>query len=380
MNKGSISTTSALRRNNRNRMVRYLSQQNSQVTKQQLATDLSMSMPTVHQNLAELAEEDLICYTKPLESSGGRRPMGIKLNKNARISIGFSVSARYARLIAVNLQGEELCFHRYAVPFSLDMDYIQKLADIFSLFTSHYQLEEEKILGVTITVPGLVDEENLLVNFVPTFQTKQVDLSPLRGKIPHPIHLENDANAAAYGEWWQRKSLSNMAYLLVERGVGGSVLIEKSIYYGTENRSCEFGHMTIVPQGDPCTCGQKGCLEAYCSTDRLSYDNGVELHEFFQELESGNPKFVNCFQIYLDHLAQGLNLIHTVLNCPIVLGGNLSQYMEAHLVSLQDRLAKISPFQGAGDFVQLGLNPAKAAAIGGALFNISHYIQTIEPM
>ena len=82
-----------------------------------------------------------------------------------------------------------------------------------------------------------------------------------------------------------------MAYVSLESGIGGSVLIGGSPYHGTNQRSCEFGHMCVVPGGLPCSCGKHGCLEAYCSSDRVSKGLGVSLTDFFDALEHNDPEY-----------------------------------------------------------------------------------------
>ena len=77
----------------------------------------------------------------------------------------------------------------------------------------------------------------------------------------------------------------SMAYLSLENGVGGAVLVNGDLYAGDNRRSGEFGHMCVEPGGLPCKCGKRGCLEAYCSARRISDDINITLKDFFAGVE-----------------------------------------------------------------------------------------------
>jgi len=95
----------------------------------------------------------------------------------------------------------------------------------------------------------------------------------LRAKVARGLNLpgvlENDANAAAYGEYWagagKNKKLDNLFMFTLGTGVGGGLVYEGRVVRGSSDFAAEIGHMIIVPGGEPCGCGQHGCLERYCS-------------------------------------------------------------------------------------------------------------------
>ncbi len=87
-----------------------------------------------------------------------------------------------------------------------------------------------------------------------------------------PATLENDAKAAAYGEYWagvgRNKSVRSMVMLTLGTGVGGGIIVNGRLVHGATESAAEIGHTIIVPGGDPCGCGQRGCLEVYTSAHR----------------------------------------------------------------------------------------------------------------
>jgi glucokinase len=81
------------------------------------------------------------------------------------------------------------------------------------------------------------------------------------------VILENDANVAALGEKWlgAARDVDNMAMLTLGTGVGGGIVLEGRIWHGMTGMAGEFGHMTVEPEGPPCGCGNRGCVEQYAS-------------------------------------------------------------------------------------------------------------------
>ncbi|MFI3175615.1 MAG: ROK family protein [Bacillota bacterium] len=377
MNVAMISNTTVLRKNNRNRLVKFLSDQTHEVTKQEIAENLHLSMPTVTQNLVELIAETLVVYTKPLSSSGGRKPKGIIINENAKISIGISLSYRHARLIALNLRGEEIAFEKIPFCFLEEKNITKDLLVILENFIATYQLEVEKIIGVGLTVPGIINQEGY-IEFAPTLEKENLTVMKIdETQFPYRVLMENDASAGAYAEWHSEKTKYHVAYLFIERGVGGSILIDGQTYRGENNRSAEFGHMCVQPRGKLCNCGLLGCLEAYCSTDRLSDDLDITLEEFFEGVAEKNETYIQILEVYLDHLADGIALIRQMLNSDIIIGGMLAQHLEPHMEGLRKRLAERLPITETGTYLQLAKHRTKAACTGVALHLITAFIESV---
>src|SRR5438270_5793718 len=99
--------------------------------------------------------------------------------------------------------------------------------------------------------------------------------SAVRSEIEQRLHtrviLENDANAAAFGEKWlgAGRQVSDMAMLTLGTGVGGGIVLGGRIWHGMTGMAGEFGHMTVDPEGPPCSCGNRGCLERYASATAI---------------------------------------------------------------------------------------------------------------
>lgn len=125
-----------------------------------------------------------------------------------------------------------------------------------------------RILGAGVGCPGPVDREAGMV--VDAFNLGW-DAYPLRDRLQEvlglPVVLENDANCAAWGEWWQGagQGFRSMVGITVGTGIGGGVIADGELVRGASGAAGELGHMTITYAGRRCSCGSYGCLEAYAS-------------------------------------------------------------------------------------------------------------------
>lgn len=372
-----VHSTAVLRRANRNRVYRCLYSADEPVTKQDLARILSMSLPTLTQNLGELLELGLIDNSEIADSTGGRKPRILTVVPGARFALGAELSPHHVRVVAVDMCLQELAYQVLDRSFRADDEYALALAGDLEQFINENKLDRACLLGVGIALPGIIDRGQRTIRCAPTLSVKDMDTDILTRHIPYPVFLTNDANAGGFAEWWNRTGLDNIAYLSLGRGVGGAILINGAPYEGRHQRSGEFGHMCIHPGGRVCHCGKQGCLEAHCSTARLSDDLGISLEEFFSALDGGEEGYVRVWEAYLDDLAIGIANIYTALDCDIVLGGILTQFLIDRVAPLESRLSALAPFWEAGGHLHLCRYHNKSNSIGAALHFVDEFLTAI---
>lgn len=369
--------TAELRRQNRNRVFRYIYASDTPVTKQDVAQNLNLSLPTVGQNLKELQEVGLLETQGTFSSTGGRKPRAIGVASGVKCSIGIQLSKFHIHMVCIDLRAKVIAHQTVECDFSDKEDYFQFIANTLETFLDDNAIDRSRLLGVGIALPGIPDSSQDCITLSRTLSSKDISISALTQHIPYPCFVENDANAGGVAEWWNHQAHENMVYLSIQRGVGGAVLLDGVRYMGHHHHSGEFGHMCIVPGGQRCLCGRRGCLEAYCSTARISTDLGITREEFFEGLEAGNPEYQKIWNDYLDHLAIGINNIRMVLDCNIVLGGVLAHFMGPYLENLRTRLKNISSFETDGEFLKLSRYLSWSTCVGVALHFISEFIEQI---
>jgi glucokinase len=189
------------------------------------------------------------------------------------LSIGVDLGGTNLRIAAVGPQGQLIEKVTLGTKVSLgrepvinDMcDAIQRLTDKFKNSVS--------LLGIGIGVPGIIDMQTGMVRESPNLPG-WVD-APVRAEIEQRLKtkviLENDANAAAMGEKWlgAAKDFDDMAMLTLGTGVGGGLVMGGKVWHGMNGMAGEFGHTTVEPEGHPCGCGNRGCVEQYASATAI---------------------------------------------------------------------------------------------------------------
>ena len=358
----------------RSRIYRALFEKKDFCSRQTLKELCGLSMPTLHQNLKDLMEEGLVCYAGEGPSTGGRKAKGLDIVPEARIAIGVSLMEDCLRVVAVDLRLRELAYRKipFAPPDLLD-DSKRALAAIVEEFISQERLDRERILGVGLTLPGVLTPDHASLLFAPTLGLRNIPLRLFTRDMPFPVYVDNDGSASGHAECFIRGGQRNMAYLSLEDGVGGAVLMGGLPYSGDHVRSGEFGHICVEPGGLPCSCGRHGCLEAYCSARRVEQRFHIDLESFFQGVEQREPACEELLYDMLRHLAIAINSIRLTLDCDIVLGGFFSEYLQPYLPALRRYVQAGNPFAENADFVQLSTLRRHITPLGAALHFVREF-------
>lgn len=152
---------------------------------------------------------------------------------------------------------------------------IRDMAELVKKLLKELNITEEELLGVGIGSPGTVDSVRGVVLYSNNFGWENV---PLEEEMGHyyscPIRISNDANCAALGEVkaGAAKEIANAVLLTLGTGVGGGVIIDGKVFEGAHAGGVELGHTSLILGGEACTCGRRGCVEAYVSATALIRD------------------------------------------------------------------------------------------------------------
>lgn len=374
--KRTTATTTDLKLINRNKVYRYI-YENDKVSKQDLVLALGLSLPTISQNLTELFNQGLLRYAGKFESSGGRKPKKISIIPDSRMVIGVEIKMEHINILAIDLKGNPRPSERLEHNFEAVESYGKFLAAGIEQYIEKKEIDPETILGVGISIPGVLDEDKRHIINAPTLKVKYVPVEPLTKYITRKIFVENDANAGGFAEIYSRKEMEALAFLSVSEGVGGSFINNGYLYNGMNNRGAEFGHMTVVNGGRQCACGKHGCLEAYVSTSNLACGKDKKVDTFFEMLKAGDPACKEKWDEYLCYLCVGINNIRTVIDCDIILGGTLSRYVGEYFEDIKKRLADIAVFDNNSDFLHLSNYSSNESAIGTALHFVDEFVKTV---
>ena len=151
---------------------------------------------------------------------------------------------------------------------------VKAMADGARGLMAAHQIDPADVLGVGVGSPGPLDLRRGVVVGAPNIPG--LDGMPLRDRLAEmlelPVALENDANAAALGEFsfGAGRDARSMVLLTLGTGIGGGIVLDGKVVHGARDFAGEIGHMIVVPDGRPCKCGQRGCLEQYSSAGAIA--------------------------------------------------------------------------------------------------------------
>ncbi|MBO5052491.1 MAG: ROK family protein [Clostridia bacterium] len=237
---------------------------------------------------------------------------------------------------------------------------VQAMADLCSKLVKEAGISFDDVAYAGIASPGIVDREAGEVVYANNINFKHFPLSKLlMDKIPlKAVYLENDANAAALGEAkaGAARGTKNSVMITLGTGVGGGIIIDGKVYMGSNCAAGELGHIVIEKNGYPCTCGRKGCWEAYSSAtglirmtkeklaacpdskmhERVQKDGKVSGRTAFDMSREGDKAAQEVVDTYISYLACGIgNLINIFQPEILVIGGGISGEKENLLAPLR---------------------------------------------
>ena len=326
---------------------------NKEVTKQEISKLTGISIPTVINNINLLLEEGLVEEIGVATSTGGRKPIIIRFLSDSRFSFAVEITPSQVRVIRTNLNSEIKFDESFPIKGIHNFDNIMsRISEIVNNHIIENKLSADKILGIGFSLPGTVDEDKMTMELAPNMKFKNIDFNSYKNNFEFPIYIENEANAAAFGEMLLGigKEMKNLIYISITQGIGTGIVIQDHLYKGKNKRAGEFGHMTIVPNGKQCNCGRKGCWELYASENILidSYNEGsafqaenmnsqlVSLDQFFAKIELHDPRALTILKEYLYYLSIGLqNIIFGLDPHYIIIGGSLSKFSDYFIEELK---------------------------------------------
>ena len=346
-----------------------------ETNKLEITTGLGISMPTVLQNVKELMNDNIVAEIGSYQSTGGRKAKALSIIGATRYSVGVDITREHISLVLLNLKGELIKTNRIRKGFENNLDYNEFIKQELNVFIKAAEVDTEKILGVGIALPGIIDQENEILMKSHILQLSNFSLKNISQTIPYKVRYENDANSAARAElnFVDR----NAVYLSLSNTVGGAVYFNNSIYKGDNYRSAEFGHMVIVPGGKQCYCGKKGCIDAYCSAKVLSSYAGDSLEEFFRLLEAKDEGALAAWEEYLEHLAISLTNLRMAFDCDIVLGGYIGSYLAKYMPQLSRKVQEYNLFENDTTYLKPCKYQKEASAIGIAMSFIEAFFETL---
>ncbi len=371
-------TTIALKKINRSKIYQYI-YRSKLTSKLQIVQDLQMGLSTVSQNLNILENEGLIAKNGYFDSTGGRKANAIQIVSDFRISIGVGILKNMFHITAIDLYGNTVYTDTIPLTYSNTAAYYQQITDKVKDFIEKNQYPEDKILGVSIATQGITSPDNTTVIYGNIMNNTGMRLKDFSRHLPYPCHLEHDSKSAAFLELWNHPELDSAVVFLLNRNLGGAIITNHQIHQGCSMHSGTIEHICVNPDGPLCYCGNRGCLETYCSANSLEQASGMTIKEFFPLLrEKKSPQLIQIWEDYLKHLAFAMKNLNLVIDAPIIISGYLAPYFtEDDTDYLLRQINSMTPFELKEEQILVGTHGQYTPAIGAALFYVKEFIQSV---
>lgn len=341
---------------NRSTLLKLL-RQNEYVCRKDLAEMSGLTGAAVTNIIRDLINIGLVQEVKDSSINLGRNAIPLKLNSSKFLVLGAYFRRGGLSFGISDLSGRMIEKHEMDLQLNEPVEQVlEHLSNHIKDLISKYE-HQGKIIGLGLAFPGPIDIEKgeipLLTN-LPGW--KEVPIKKFfEEQFTLPVVLDDIANAIAVAEKWFGcgKAYQNFISLLVSKGVGAGVILDGHIYHGSFGFAGELGHVSIDYNGPQCECGNKGCLELYCSTlallrkvQEISGNQKISDFNSIKELfNQGNPQIIELVKEIGFYLGVAIvNLINSYNPGLVVLNGEMTIFGSILLNSIKETVKeRLSP-------------------------------------
>jgi glucokinase len=296
----------------------------------------------------------------------------------AEYSIGVDLGGTNLRAAAISRRGEIIEKISGRTELSEGRDAV--IADMVeSILTLKKLLGDGTLAGVGIGVPGFILMEKGVIlnsNNLPEFSGFPVR-DEIERRLGSPIFLENDANAAALGEKWAGggRDVNDLVMLTLGTGIGGGIISDGKVLHGHQGMAGEIGHITVLPEGNPCGCGNSGCLEKHASATAISamasliqLGDGLTAKQVYELAAAGDERARMIFRTMGFALGVALATLINIFDFPLFLlsGGVLGSWDQFAPAMFTEIEKRSFTYRNAKTRVEKALLGNEAGLIGAA--------------
>lgn len=312
-----------------------------------LAASTGLTRATVSSLVDELIALNLVRETGLQPSQGGRPGTALELNPAGGSAIGIEIGVGFVEVVLADFVANVLWRERIVVN-TKDFQAVNAVAErLIADAEAQSQAHGLNLLGIGVSLPGLVNSKAGLLKFAPNLGWHDIPLQALwQARFRVPIYVMNDANAAALGEYYFgiATDYHDFIYLRLNAvGLGAGIMLGETLFQGLNGYAGEVGHMVLDPAGPACACGRYGCWERFAGLESLHrliaqtagriggsqaleavYGDVTRLTPDQIAAAAGDPVIADALTRYSQTMVIGLvNLINTFNPQLIVVGGAL---------------------------------------------------------
>ncbi|MBN2640582.1 MAG: ROK family protein [Victivallales bacterium] len=307
------------------------------ISRIRLAKQYKLRLATVTEVTRSLIEDGFIEEAGEEKSTGGRKPVLLRINRDAFYTIGFKLSRSHLACGVFSAgMTQKFMFSRTAPQ---DMDgakFLEILSDMTRAAIAETGIKRDKFKGIGIGLPAGVDIVKGIYHGAAYYPNlKNVPLKEvLEAEFKMPVLVDHDVVLMTLAEYYLSGAgiPDNLGVLFVGWGIGCRFILNGEIYRGVHNKASEFGHLSLEPDGPECYCGNRGCLERFASTEAIEQQYGGT-HRFSEIVEfaaDGDAKALKLLNDAAEYLARAIAVIINlmdvemlIINGDIVIAENL---------------------------------------------------------
>lgn len=333
-----------------------------------LARQTGLTRSTISRIIDDLMEEKLVHEISENQNSFGRPGTLLALNPSGGSAIGMEIGVHFISIMLTDFASSPLWNDRIEINDSIDSDiYISKAEALITKAISISEQKKLSVKGIGVAIWGMVNYQTHSIHFAPNLSWRDISLESRWGKLFNvPVIIENDANAAALGEYYfgNGQGIDDFIYLSMDIGVGSGIMSKGRLFRGVSGYAGEIGHVTINQKGTLCNCGKRGCLETEIGRHiiieryrKLTSLENIPLEHIIERGQAGDPIARKIFDDAGVSIGLGICSAINLLNPgAIIFGWSLGEAYNLFLPAVQRTLReKCSP----GFYENLQLKPSR---------------------
>lgn len=334
------------------------------VSRAELANITGLSPTTVSSLTEELLDSGMVIETGTgTTTTSGRKPIMLEVNPQGGYVISVEMVEEGFNLCIYNLKCDEISGNSYVVS---NYDAIgQEIVKVIDRIINDTEMQEEKLLGICLGIPGILDKDNNRVISSTVLPINEANdfYNILKDRFESiPVLVENESSFSAYAEkeFGVNGDIKNLVRIDINTGIGSGVVVDRKIFTGSFGLAGEIGHVSIDMNGPRCKCGNRGCLEVLASIPALCQRvifammsgretvikgmvdndyNRIDIEVVKKALDIGDELAVEVVDEIASKLAFGINNVINIFNPQVVvIGGKIKALGDYLVYKIKERL------------------------------------------